>query len=347
MSPTRPPKHTRGQPPASATQRPSEASADSQSALQDALRAVLRPLADLALAQGLPCSVVEDLTRQAFIDAARQPLLQAGLPEHRLVSRISTATGINRREVTRLTASPEAPGSATPEPISLASEVFAAWVGHRKLRLPNGQPRPLKRQGTAPSFEALTRGITLDVHPRSVLDELCRLGLARLDADTDTVHLLRTTFVPGGDQPQLLRFLGDNVGDHLQAAVDNVKPSPEPKAKAAAKTGKASASRREHFDQAVFCDELSPASLDKLQAFVSAQWQRIVQEAMPLLEACYEADKHANATLPPQARTNTQRARIGLYSYEGPMQPTPTPPEAEHTAQAAPASKRTPRKTKP
>ena len=78
-----------------------------------AVNALLAPLAQLAVAKGMPCAMVEGLLRQAFVRAARDA--HPNLPPHRMVSRIATATGLNRREVTRLTqteVAPRAPASA-------------------------------------------------------------------------------------------------------------------------------------------------------------------------------------------------------------------------------------------
>src|SRR5438132_246446 len=75
----------------------------------------------------------------------------------------------------------------------------------------------------APSFESLAHSITRDVHPRTLLEELTRLGLARVDDRDGRVHLLHTAFVPRADRDRMLAFLGANVGDHLAAAVDNVQ----------------------------------------------------------------------------------------------------------------------------
>ena len=83
-----------------AAQQPREM--NEQEALVAALRQVLEPLAELAVQCGLPYAPVEELVRRAFVgaaDAAHPDLLP-----HRKVSRISTTTGINRREVTRLLA---------------------------------------------------------------------------------------------------------------------------------------------------------------------------------------------------------------------------------------------------
>ncbi len=260
-------------------------------ALQNTLRTLLAPMARLAVSYGLPFSAVEEALKETFIEAARGSLLAQGLPPNRLVSRISTITGINRREVTRLTSmAPEAARRAAP---SVASEVFTRWVTDPSLKSPDGGHLPLKRQGSAPSFESLARSVTQDVHPRSLLDELCRLGLASLDEHTDEVSLLSDTYVPGGDRAHMLDFLGANVGDHLSGAVHNV-------------IGK---TPRQHFDQAVFADELAEESLAVVRQFVAEQWKQLLAQAVPLLEARIEADKAAN-------KPQTKRIRIGLYSYD-------------------------------
>ena len=66
-------------------------------ALADALRAVLAPLARLALARGVSCGAVEELLKEMFVDEAMRA--QGASASGRMVSRISVATGLNRREV--------------------------------------------------------------------------------------------------------------------------------------------------------------------------------------------------------------------------------------------------------
>ena len=256
-------------------------------ALLDAMRAVLAPLARLGLARGLPYAVLEDALKHAVVQAAAD--VHPQVAPQRSVSRISTATGINRREVTRIT---QAAVAATPRGRSVASEVFAHWLSDRAYRDRKGLPRVLPRQGPAPSFETLAQTVTRDVHPRSLLDELLRLKLAVLDEAADSVALLREGFVPSGDRVRMLGFLADNVGDHLSAAVDNVL-----------------ADGRRHFEQAVFADGISPASMDAVRALVGPQWKALLATLVPPLEKMIEAD----ADIPLAQR---RRVRIGLYAFD-------------------------------
>jgi len=271
-------------------------------ALADALRALLGPIARLALAQGVPCGAVEEMLKEAFVDEAvrAQPSQSAS----RMVSRLSVATGLNRREVTRLTRQHRAVRSLRPSP---ASEVFTRWMTDPAWCEGAGVPRPLRRVPLTegePSFEGLAHSVTRDVHPRSLLDELCRLGIARVDEATDTVSLVRNAFVPSDVRAPMLAFLGDNVGDHLAAAVSNVLATEPP-----------------HFEQAVFADELSAESVDVMRGFVLAQWKRLMSDAVPLLEGLIEADRAA-------ARRQDRRVRIGLYGYAADM----APPDAGEAA---------------
>lgn len=255
--------------------------------LLTACRAVLAPLAQLAVARGLPYAEVEEMMRAAFVQAARAA--HPNVPAHRAVSRISAATGINRREVTRLVnaTEPERPQRRSP-----ATETFTRWLTDAKYRQDGAPMRRLPRQGQAPSFETLAQSITRDVHPRSLLEEMCRLGLARVNDDDDTVELLRDSYVPQADQRRKLDFLAANVGDHLAAAVTNVLSPDKPP----------------HLEQAIFANDLSAHALEAARPLVTAQWQRLVRELAPQLQALIEDDREAS-------REQDHRLRVGLYAF--------------------------------
>jgi len=255
-------------------------------ALFRTLSRLLVPLARLCLANGITFSTAEEILKRAFVQEANS--LQPGAPEHGMVSRISTATGINRREVTRLTKL-KAPERATKQP--LASEILARWTTDHPYRNQDGVPGMLNRLGPAPSFEALAQTITRDVHHRSMLDELIRLDLVSYDKNLDRVSLTRNDFVPRCDSQQMLNFLGDNVGDHLNAAIANVLHD-----------------GNSHLEQAVFADELSTESIEAIKPLVMAHWKALREDMVPAITALMEADKLAG-------RAQDQRVRVGLYSF--------------------------------
>lgn len=284
------------------TERDPSGDMNEQEALLTALRQVLEPLAELAVQRGLPYAPVEEMARRVFVgaaDAAHPDLLS-----HRKVSRISTTTGINRREVARLLAVIRDAQAAQELPRrSVASELFAHWMSDGRYRDRHGEPRVLRRQGRAPSFESLAHAITRDVHPRSVLDELLRLKLAVHDTQRDTVALVRDAFVPSEDRVRMLQFLGANAGDHLAGAVANVLSD-----------------GRRHYEQAVYADGLTEASVREVWAQIGELWKTLLATLVPVLEQKVERDQ--------QAQGATQRLRVGLYTFDAstaaaPFRPVP------------------------
>jgi Family of unknown function (DUF6502) len=280
------------------TDTPSAALNAEQQALLDAVDAVLQPLADLCLAKGVTIQSIEQRMRLAMVQSALKAHSQ--LSATRLTSRISASTGLARREVARLQSDSADTPVRQPRPSS-ATELVTRWLANPSLRNTEGQPVPLPRLGPVPSFERLAQSVTQDVHPRSLLDELCRLGVAAWDKTTDLVQLQTNAFVPQGDWARMTAFLGDNVGDHLRAATANVLGS-----------------GKEHLEQAIFADELSTHSLQAFRALMGQQWRELLQTLTPQLEQLIEDDKQAQ-------RAQDQRVRVGLYTWAQPMQVTTTP----------------------
>lgn len=276
-----------------------------QQQLLGALARVLEPVAQLCVARGVGYHSIDELLRQALVKAARQASEPTGAqPSDRLTSRISTMTGLTRREVRRLEAT-AAP--ALPTPRSLVSEVVTRWWVEPDYRDECGPLPWLRRHGAAPSFEALAASVTRDVHPRSLLAEMERLHLVTFDPVADTVTLLQDAFVPRQDWGQMMGYLGANVGDHMRAATANVLG-----------TGS------EHFEQALLADELSSESARQARDLIAEQWRRLLAQLGPPLQALMEADRAAG-------RACDQAVRIGLYSWTQPMAGFPNQPTAPAT----------------
>ena len=201
--------------------QPERPTTDDEALLQ-ALRAVLQPLARLAVARGMTYAPVDEIVRQAFVQAADDA--HPELLPHRKVSHVATVTGLHRREVTRLVqALRDGSAKDSARPRSLVNELYTHWLSDPAYCDRKGAPRVLPRQGPAPSFESLAHTITRNVHPRTLLDELLRLGLVQVDESKDRVSAVREAIVPRGDVQRMLGYLGTNVGDHLAGAAANVQ----------------------------------------------------------------------------------------------------------------------------
>lgn len=257
--------------------------------LEQALQDLLQPLARLCLGHGLPFARVEELLKRAYVVAARQQRSRSGASARRDVSQIAVATGLHRRDVARISEAAAAPPARR---LSPATQVVTLWLSDPGYR-ERGEPlHRVPRQGPAPSFEALALAVTRHVHPRSLLEEAVRLGLVKLEADSDTVLLLKGEVVPDPRHQRLYSLLGANVGDHLSAATHNVLGlGPR------------------HPEQAVFAQGLSDESVQQAQQLVRQQWSILLQALAPELQRLIEADRSAG-------RPGRNRVRVGLYSYQ-------------------------------
>lgn len=264
-----------------------------QSAALKALARVLRPVARLLIASGIPFQAAGESLKRAYVEAARRHFgEQAGTD-----SRLSLLTGINRKEVRRLT-TPVADEWGPESVTSFASAVFTAWTLREEWRGPDGQPRALPKRGDG-SFDALVKSVTRDLRPASVLAELERLGYAKAGED-DTVRLVGDAFLSQREFADRLGPLAENLQDHADAAVANVLSDSPP-----------------FLERTLFADELSEESARQLQEEARAQWKRVHDELIVRADAL-EAEDRA------RGRAAVTRIRVGVYVY------------AEKTGDAAP-----------
>lgn len=276
-----------------------------------AVQTLLLPMVRLMLAHGLKLAQAHELLKAAFVAAAVE---QRDAASNRAISAISVTTGLHRKEVKRLLASPPQPQKRGR---LYAAEVFARWASDQLYLDSNGAPRALPRiarEGAAESasFESLTRSISTDVHPRSILEELKRLNL--VIEDGNSVKRVANDYYPGTDKGEALSFLAANVGDHLTAAVSNVTTCGAPP----------------FLEQAVFADELSAQSAHQASILAAQVWRGLLKTVTPKLQKMTNAD----ASGPDRG----WRVRIGLFAYTAAMPPNAAAPAKQVTRLAPPAT---------
>ncbi|MEM1160549.1 MAG: DUF6502 family protein, partial [Pseudomonadota bacterium] len=191
--------------------------------LATAMRRIMLPLVRLALSRGLVFQTLSDWLKDAYVLTATRHF---SLDEKRITdSRLSLLTGLQRKDIkairSRLKADSQAPISAGHLP-----RLLAHWRNDARFQTGEGQPAELSRAGEGASFEVLVTSVTQDLHPRTALDELLRLGAVEVEADR--VCLTTDAFLPTADDAAMLGYLGGNLGDHAAAAVENVLHAPAP-----------------------------------------------------------------------------------------------------------------------
>lgn len=255
---------------------------------------LLEPMLPLLLREGVSYPRLSNALKRAFLEAAPGVLQESSIRIND--SSVSTLTGIHRKDVR------EWRSAGRPRPhtktFGAVSDVFTRWSTDPAYCDAQGRPRTLERKGGPGTFEALAASVSNDVHPRTVLQELVRLGVAEIvegaseDAD-DRISLCADAFVPKDGAAEMLQLLSDNVGDHLAAAVQNVLGSKPPM-----------------LEQSIFADSLRPQSAEQMNALARKIWQGAFHEIVRKATALSDKDAGQEDAL--------QRIRVGMYFYHGP-----------------------------
>lgn len=267
---------------------------DSRSDL--ALAAALRlaePLVELLLKEAVDYPRFAVALKAVFVEAAEKILDSdaARVTD----SSISTLSGVHRKDVRawRLAGKtlPQSPN------LNAVMVLYTRWANDPEYCDAKGKPRVLDRVGETGSFEALALSVSNDVHPRTLLQELVRLGVVNQvgpEGNADKLMLCTDAFVPKAGFDEMLRLFAANVGDHLSAAVHNIEGSGEPM-----------------LEQSVYADELTPKSAEALSVLSRQIWAKAFHEVVTEATKLYRRDQGK-----PDAN---QRVRFGMYCYKGPI----------------------------
>lgn len=269
-------------------------SSDKPSSVLSKALAICQPLVTWLLRSGVGYSEFAAALKPLFLAQAQRELERGG---HKASdSALSLLSGLHRKDVRAMREGAQADWQAATEQRhawgrpSVANQVVTRWLGQARL------PDKLPLAGPAPSFEALVQAVSRDVHARSVLQELQRLGVVR--ENDAQVELLREAFVPDAQHEEARRLMAGAVADHLHAGVHNLTADGQGK----------------FLEQSVFADGLSPESVQALNQLANALWaqvlEQVVEAATPL---CARDEGHPDP----------QRFRLGLFSYTAPDQADP------------------------
>lgn len=257
----------------------------SQSGLfERALRRLLRPLVRALIAQGVTAPALYRIVKQTYVEVAAEDLGAEATD-----SRINVMTGVHRRDVKDFRARGSEEGGETQRKVSILLTVVGRWMSDPDY-LQDGVPRDLPRAAPeGPSFEALVQSVSRDIRPRTVLDELTRQGITALE--DDRITLIAEGLVGSADTDQKLHFFAHNLGDHMQAAVDNLL-SDDP----------------QHLERAVFYNHLDEVSV----AEVEGEARRIGVDALRQINTLAARKQGADQS----KATASHRFRFGVFFYK-------------------------------
>lgn len=262
-----------------------------------AMKRVLRPFVKLMLANNLTYTFAIDVLKALFVEVADQDFNLDG--KRQTDSRISLMSGVHRKDVRRLRDKMPELEDVMPENVSLGTQLVALWNANPSYLDKDAMPKPLPRfalnKGDS-SFESLVRSVTTDIHPRAVLDEWLRLGVATVD-ENNLVHLTTDMYIPQEGFEEKVFYLGHNLHDHAQAAVSNV----------------IAGQQLSFLERCVHYDTLTQPSIEAIGELAQKQSMKTLREVNKLADGLSAKDQHATEA--------NMRMTYGIYYYFEPMQP--------------------------
>lgn len=188
---------------------------------QFCLASMLTPIARFCLRYSLRIQDAQEALKIAFVDAATQELKEQGLKIN--VSRLSVATGINRREIMRI----YKVGNRKAGGISLVTKVIGTWKNHPNFTTKSGRPRVLTVDTDDSEFASLVRHVSQDTHAGTVAFELERVGLA--SRTPRGIKLRSLMYDASSDSDTAYKMLAEDSQELLLAVEENVFNSNDPR----------------------------------------------------------------------------------------------------------------------
>ncbi|WP_372966094.1 DUF6502 family protein [Marinobacter sp.] len=270
--------------------------------LHKALLRILRPLARLLLRNGVPFGEFAELVKRAYVEAALEDFSDG--KRKPTDSRAAVMTGLTRKEVKRQRDILAGQNSVREDRshANRASRVVSGWVHDSVFQAANGQPAMLKFEG-ADSFTELVRKYSGDMPPRAVLDELLRVGVVLVDAETGKLQLKQRAYVPAGDSEEMLQIFGEDVSD-LVATIDH---NLESRAQA----------RLPLFQRTLTYDNIPPEVIERWRQYSAERSQALLEDLDQWLGP-FDQD----LARVPDGQNAGERVRtgVGIFYFEDPIQ---------------------------
>src|SRR5262245_62601800 len=119
-------------------------------ALSNAALTILRPLVRVLLRNGIPYGAFADMARRVYVEVAEKEFALPG--KKQTVSRISTITGLTRKEVTRIQVAETPLRTTHEERHNRPARVIGGWVRGKAYHDRRGRPADLPMEGEKGSF---------------------------------------------------------------------------------------------------------------------------------------------------------------------------------------------------
>jgi hypothetical protein len=213
-------------------------------------------------------------------------------------SRVSTITGLSRKEVLRIQNQSELETIEALHKLNRAVRVISGWTTDPQYLDASNKPLPLPFEKASPSFSELVKAYSGDITARTIADELTRIGAISQTAD-GRLQLIRQAYIVQGDTQIELKMFSESIAELAGSIEHNMQ---------------AQAAEAKRFQRKVYYDNIPDDALPLLKANIEAKAQTCLEEINQILVK-YDRDHNKNTK-----GNGRNKVGLGIYYFEEDVQ---------------------------
>jgi len=190
-----------------------------QKVLLTVLASVLKPIIRFCMRKSLYIQDLIECAKIMFIQTAVEEIEKAG--DEVTISRLRVMTGIHRKDILRI----HRAGETAENLAGFATRIIGTWLNDKRFCSKSGKPRVLTCETEDSEFSELVRTISTDVHPKSALYELERVGAVNRTANG--VALKTVMYLPTGDPAKIYEFYARDATYLMDSVEENALDKPK------------------------------------------------------------------------------------------------------------------------
>jgi hypothetical protein len=229
-----------------------------------AYQVLLGPLIRILLRQGISYAEFSEIAKAVYVEVALKDFKVAGRKATR--TRVAVMTGLTRKEVKRVIDEAVKDRYEPKSKFSRLGRVLVGWHTDTDFTGPYGLPLELQYETNKPgelTFAELVKRHSGDMSPRSILDELIRVGAVR-ETDAGWYRVLRREYITDAQGRDTFERTGFIVRNFVNTVDFNMTKSAPGKGR---------------FERHVFpADGLRAEDMPKFDAFLRERCQTLLEE---------------------------------------------------------------------
>lgn len=190
--------------------------------LLSAFRTLIAPFVRILLRQGVSAREFSQVLKEVFVVEAAKELARPG--KRVSLAKLAITTGLTRREVSLIVSDEELRRRTRETNVADMARVLEVWHSEANYQGPYGFPRDLQVDGDDPAgtFERLVKQYAPGVDYRLMLDDLVRVGVARLVNNDRSVRALSRTYLAKDMTPETIQVFTQAVRRYMETVDFNL-----------------------------------------------------------------------------------------------------------------------------